>query len=148
TQDNYAFDRPTVANRATVSPAAMFPIDPKPVGRGDQITVALIDTPVQPLDGKMKDFILPSVHITDAPATLPEDPTHATSMAETLLNSMIFTKGASSDSSKLGNVRVLPIDIYGSDSSTTTFEVAQGLYKAIQSGAQVVNLSLGGTGES
>jgi hypothetical protein len=148
TQDNYSFDRPTAPAAASSSLASMFPIDPKPVSRGDQVTVALVDTPIQPLDGKMKDFILPSVHVTDTPDSLPSDPTHATSMAETLLNSMVFTKGASSDSSKLGNVRLLPIDIYGNSDSTTTFEVAQGLYKAIQSGAQVVNMSLGGTGDS
>jgi hypothetical protein len=86
--------------------------------------------------------------VTDTPQSLPSDPTHATSMAETILNSMVFTKGASQDPGSLGNVRVLPIDIYGSSPSTTTFEVAQGLYQAIQSNAQVVNLSLGGTGES
>src|SRR5690606_13962765 len=49
---------------------------------------------------------------------------------------------------KLGNVRILPIDIYGSSPSASTFEVAQGLHRAIQSGAQVINLSLGGAGES
>lgn len=149
TQDNFSFDRPTSPRTgASSSTASLFPIDPKPVGRGDQVTVALVDTPIQPLDGKMKDFILPSVHVAGTPDSLPADPTHSTSMAETLLNSMVFTKGATSDSSKLGNVRVLPIDIYGNSPTTTTFEVAQGLYKAIQSNAQVVNLSLGGTGES
>ncbi len=148
-QDNYAFDRPTSPSSSSSSSlAALFPLDSKPVSRGDQVTVALVDTPIQPLEGKMKDFILPSVHVSDTPDSLPADPTHSTSMAETLLNSMVFTKGATPDSSKLGNVRVLPIDIYGNSPTTTTFEVAQGLYKAIQSGAQVVNLSLGGTGDS
>jgi serine protease len=149
TQDNFSFDRPTSpATSSNSSLAAMFPIDPKPVTRGDQVTVALVDTPVQPLDGKMKDFVLPSIHVTETPESLPSDPTHATSMAETVLNSLVFTKGASKDSSTLGKVRVLPIDIYGNSTSTTTFEVAQGLYQAIQQNAQVVNLSLGGTGES
>jgi len=149
TQDNYAFERPSTPATGANSPlASMFPIDSKPVSRGEQVTVALVDTPVQPLEGKMKDFLLPSVHVTDVPESLPADPTHGTSMAETLLNSMVFTKGASKDSSGLGNVRLLPIDIYGTSPSTTTFEVAQGLYKAIQSGAQIVNLSLGGTGDS
>jgi hypothetical protein len=150
TQDNFSFDRPTSpsSGSSAASMASMFPIDAKPVARGDQVTVALVDTPVQPLEGKMKDFMLPSVHVTDAPTSLPSDPTHGTSMAETLLNSLVFTKGATGDASKLGNVRLLPIDIYGNSSTTTTFEVAQGLYQAIQSGSQVINLSLGGTGES
>ncbi len=149
TQDNYSFDRPNAPAGSTASSlAAMFPIDPKPVTGGNQVTVALVDTPVQPLEGRMKDFILPSVHVLDTPESLPSDPTHATSMAETMLNSMVFTKGASGNSAALGNVRVLPIDIYGNSATTTTFEVAQGLYQAIQNNAQVVNLSLGGTGES
>src|SRR5207237_4970229 len=93
TQDNYSFDRPIAPTAsASSSLAAMFPIDPKPVTRDGQITVALVDTPMQPLEGKMKDFVLPSIHVSDAPDSLPSDPTHATSMAETLLNSMIFTK--------------------------------------------------------
>jgi hypothetical protein len=148
TQDNYSFDRPTAPGASSGSLASMFPLDATPVARGQEVKVALVDTPVQPLEGKMKDFLLPSVHVAGTPTSLPTDPTHGTSMAETLLNSMIFTKGATTDASKLGAVRLLPIDIYGNESVTTTFEVAQGLYQAIQSGAQVINLSLGGTGES
>jgi hypothetical protein len=147
-QDNYAFNRPSITSTASSSPASIFPVDPTPVTQGSQVTVALVDTAIQPIDGKMKDFILPSVNVMDQPTSLPTDPTHATSMAETLLNSMTLTQGAGPDSSKLGSVRVLPIDIYGSSETTTTFEVAEGLYKAIQANAQIVNLSLGGTGES
>ncbi|HVK58004.1 MAG TPA: S8 family serine peptidase, partial [Candidatus Kapabacteria bacterium] len=135
--DNYSFDRPQVTSAASASPEAMFPIDPKPVTRGSQVTVALVDTPIQPLDGKMNDFLLQSIHIRDQPSSFPDDPTHATSMAYRLLTS-----------GNDGTVRILPIDIYGSLGSTTTFEVAQGLYYAVNSGAQVINLSLGGTGQS
>jgi hypothetical protein len=122
------------------------------VGDGKQITVALVDTPIQPLEGKMKDFILPSVHVTDSPSNFPNDPTHATSMAETLLNSMALVRALSATGngadSNLGSVRILPVDIYGNSPTTTTFEVAQGLYTAIQSNPNVINLSLGGTGDS
>lgn len=145
--DNYGFDRPPNPGGGTPSPESLFPLDPNPVARGDQVTVALVDTPIQPLGGKMNDFILSSVHIRDHPGALPGDPMHATSMAHTLLNSMAFSQDGSA-SRNLGNVRILPIDIYGSSPSTTTFEVAQGLHRAIQSGAQVINLSLGGTGQS
>jgi hypothetical protein len=144
--DNYSFDRPSPSGNGSPSPQSLFPIDPKPVTRGEQVTVALVDTPVQPLDGKMNDFVLPSLHVRDEAASLPEGPTHATSMAETVLNSMVSLSDVNAND--LGKVRIQPIDIYGSSESTTTFEVAQGLYKAIQSGAQVINLSLGGGGES
>jgi hypothetical protein len=149
-QDNYAFDRPDNPGAGAASPASMFPIDPKPVADGKQITVALVDTPVQALEGKMKDFMLPSIHVTDAPGNLPNDPTHATSMAETLLYSMALVRDVSESgsASNLGSVRILPVDIYGSSPTTTTFEVAQGLYKAIQANPNIINLSLGGTGDS
>ena len=144
--DNYSFDRPTLNGSGAPSPQSLFPVDPKPVTRGDQITVALVDTPVQPLDGKMNDFVLPSIHIRDEATSLPDSPTHATSMAQTVLNSM--AAGRDSNGTDLGKVRIQPIDIYGSSDSTTTYEVAQGLHRAIQSGAQVINLSLGGDGGS
>lgn len=147
-QDNYGFQRPSIASAATPSPAELFPIDPKPVSRGSQVTVALVDTAIQPLSGKMNEFVLPSVHVSGAPESLPAGPTHGTSMAQTILNSMAFAKEAGAADANLGTVRVLPIDIYGNSPTTTTFEVAQGLYKAIQSEAQVINLSLGGTGDS
>ena len=142
--DNYGFDRPQVAGSGSPSPESLFPLDATPVTRGDQVTVALVDTAIQTLNGKMQEFILPSVHIRDTPTAFPQDPTHATSMAQTVLNSMALNQ----ENSASGKVRILPIDVYGSAGSTTTFEVAQGLHYAIKSGAQVINLSLGGTGQS
>jgi hypothetical protein len=142
--DNYGFDRPQVVGSGSPSAESLFPLDATPVARGEQVTVALIDTPIQPLNGKMQEFILPSVHLRDTPTSLPEELTHATPMAYTLLNSMAMNQ----DSTTGGKVRILPIDIYGSGISTSTFEVAQGLHHAIKSGAQVINLSLGGTGQS
>jgi serine protease len=42
----------------------------------------------------------------------------------------------------------LPVDVYGSGESTTTYEVMEGVLAAINAGANPINLSLGGTGES
>ncbi len=147
--DNYSFDRPTLSGSGTPSPQSLFPLDAKPVTRGDQVLVALIDTPVQPLSGKMNDFLLPSIQINETAASQPvaqHEPTHATSMASTLLTSLAFNRDSAS--ADLGKVRVQPIDIYGSSGSTDTFRVAEGLYAAINKGAQIINLSLGGTGQS
>jgi subtilisin family serine protease len=42
----------------------------------------------------------------------------------------------------------LPVDVYGNGSSTTTFDVAKGIYAAINAGAMIINLSLGSEGDS
>jgi Subtilase family len=143
--DNYAYQRPVNQASSSAPLSSLFPIDPKPVSAADQITVALVDTAIQPLEGKMKDFVLPSVSVSGGVSDVSSDaPTHATSMAQTLLNSLARTAQADD----AGKVRVLPVDIYGGKETTTTFEVAQGLYRAIQANANVINLSLGGTGDS
>ena len=40
-------------------------------------------------------------------------------------------------------VRILPIDVYGSNPATTTFDVGRGIYAAAEAGPTVINLSLG-----
>ena len=39
--------------------------------------------------------------------------------------------------------RILPVDIYGPNPTTTSFNVAQGIIMAIEGGAKIINLSLG-----
>ena len=146
-QDNYSYDRPTVQGNGTPSPQELFPIDPKPVARGEQVVVALVDTPLQPLDAKMQGFILDGIRIRGEPGALPSEPTHATSMALDFLNSYAFATG-DKNPDVAGRVRLLPIDIYGSSSSTTTFDMAQGIHRAIQANVNWINLPHGGPGES
>jgi hypothetical protein len=45
-------------------------------------------------------------------------------------------------------VRILPVDVYGAHESTSSFAVASGIQAAVNAGADVVNLSLGGDGGS
>ena len=45
-------------------------------------------------------------------------------------------------------VRVLPVDVYGDKATTSTFEVAKGIYEAMKNGASVINLSLGSDGDT
>ena len=75
-------------------------------------------------------------------ATRPDNPSHGTSMAETILRSIAaMTKGSSS-------VQILPVDVYGPNSSTSTFDVANGIAQAVNNGATMINLSLGSDGDS
>jgi hypothetical protein len=44
--------------------------------------------------------------------------------------------------------KILPVDVYPSGDSTTTYQVLEGAVAAINSGANIINLSMGGTGDS
>jgi hypothetical protein len=144
TDSNYPIDRPTRVDNLELSSPASFALKPKLGNPGNQVIVALVDTPVQPLDSKMNDFLLPAIHVAGEP-TLPADQlTHGTSMAETVLHGLTYgpTEGGGS------SVRILPVDVYGNSPDTTTFDVAKGVYAALAAGAAVINLSLGGDGDS
>jgi hypothetical protein len=65
-------------------------------------------------------------------------------MAETILN----TLAKSPDAANGTPVRILPVDVYGGSETTTTFEIAQGIQAAVNGGATIINLSLGGTADS
>ena len=63
-------------------------------------------------------------------------------MAETILRSLAaMTKGSSS-------VQILPVDVYGPNPTTSTFDVANGIATAVNAGANPINLSLGSDGDS
>jgi hypothetical protein len=61
-------------------------------------------------------------------------------MSATLLRGLASLAGAGAETP----VRLLPVDVYGGQDSTTSFEMALGIQAAINQGAQIVNLSLGG----
>ena len=63
-------------------------------------------------------------------------------MAETILNAVQQNTGGKT------SIKMLPVDVYGCNDSTSTFDVATGIYDAVQGGANVINLSLGGPGDS
>jgi hypothetical protein len=72
----------------------------------------------------------------------PASPTHGTAMAETILRAVSQASGGNS------NVRILPVDVYGGAETTTSWDVALGIQAAVDHGATMLNMSLGGTGDS
>ncbi len=144
TDSNYPIDQPTRIDNLELSSTGSFALKPKLGDPGNQVIVALIDTPVQPLEAKMNAFLLPAIHIAGEPSLPPDQLTHGTSMAETILKGLTYAPQEAGGSS----VRVLPVDVYGNNPDTTTFDVAKGIYTALAAGATVVNLSLGGNGDS
>lgn len=117
------------------------PLRPKVVPSDQQIVVALLDTSLASTSSELSQLLLPALSV-EAGAPPPTEPlTHGTAMAETLYRSLA---GASSDPEGTP-VRILPVDIYAGKEATTTFDVIEGLLLAAANGADIINLSLGGT---
>lgn len=111
---------------------------------GTQNIVALIDTPVQ-RDAANSAFLLDPITIAGNVANLDSgSPTHGTSMFETFLRGLdsVSDEGATTD------FRVLPIDVYGDNGATTTFDVAGGIIAATEAGAAIAVMALGSSADS
>ncbi|HTI98023.1 MAG TPA: S8 family serine peptidase [Dongiaceae bacterium] len=108
----------------------------KPATDGSQ-TVILIDTPVDAQNAcNLSGYLLPGISVAGPAAASNGSPPHGASMAETI----VLAAG--------GNVKIRPVDVYGSSETTTTFNVANGIYQGINAGGTLVNLSLASAGDS
>jgi hypothetical protein len=142
--NNYPVENPSRLEGLSLSSGPSFSLKPPAPGDKSRVIVGLIDTAVQPQGTGFADSFLPSLNVAGEPAALGDSPTHGTSMAETVLRGVSL---AQQEGNGL-NVRILPVDVYGRSPGTTTFDVASGVVAAINAGATVINLSLGGDGES
>ena len=141
--NNYSIDRPPIPgdmNSSSLPPPPQLQLKPPP--DSGRVIVGLVDTAVQPLGNNLDQFLLKQISVAGDAQLDPSLPAHGTSMAETILRSVAaITKGSSS-------FEILPVDIYGSNPSTSTFDVANGITQAVNGGAKIVNLSLGSEGDS
>ena len=112
-----------------------------PAGSG-RVVIGLVDTAIQPLGRGMDAFIQTPVSVVGDAQVRSDAPTHATSMAETMLISLENVTGGAT------SVQILPVDVYGNSPTTTSFQVALGIIKAVSAGANPVNLSLGSDADS
>jgi thermitase len=142
---NYSMEKPQPFSMASVDGGSPFNLKASANGGdGNNIVIGLIDTAVQQLGAGMQGFLLPPLS-TAGDANLSGDiPTHGTTMAESILfglNSMLQPGQGTS-------LKILPIDIYGIDPTTSTFKVASGITIAVNNGANILSLSLGSEGNS
>lgn len=139
---NYYFDPPPTSQ--ALASASMPPVNLQlnPPGSSGKVIVGLVDTPVQQLDGSLNQFLLKEISVAGDASPGSSDITHGTAMAETILRAMgIAGQGATS-------AQILPVDVYGSSATTTSWNVALGIQAAVNGGATVLNLSLGSSGDS
>jgi hypothetical protein len=141
-ENNYSIDRPETPEFVPSGGAPSLSLQLKPPPDNGRVVIGLIDTAVQPLSDNLNQFLQKPISVAGAAQNDPNSPTHGTAMAETILRSLqAITKGSTS-------VQILPVDVYGPNQNTSSFDVASGVVQAVNGGARVINLSLGSDGDS
>jgi len=138
---NYVLDPPVTPQKLANAPVGPVSLMMNPPPDSGRVIVGLVDTAIQPLGSELDKFLLKPVSINGDVNVGGTDPTHATSMAETILRAMAAQGGSTS-------AQILPVDVYGADTMTSTWNVALGIQAAVDGGANIINLSLGGTTDS
>jgi hypothetical protein len=139
---NFALDRPAGPQLMGSSGSPPLDMQLKPPPANGRIIVGVVDTAMQPLCGDLNKFVLNPISVAGDAQLAPGEPSHGTAMAETLLRSVqTMTKGSTS-------VQILPVDVYGPNVNTSTFDVANGVVQAVNGGARIINMSLGSQGDS
>lgn len=110
----------------------------------NDVKVAVIDGGVDFKHPDLKSQVLPPYNAA-APANNPYPNDHGTHVAGIV--------GAAKDNGIGGhginpNAKILPIDVFNGKEGTTDYFIAQGILYAIEQNADVINMSLGGYGES
>jgi len=164
---NYIFDplpAPQQVANASVGPPQLT-LNSSTPGDPCNPIVGLIDTKMQSLGSQLDQFVMKPIAVGDAASRpgatqtqsignpvavfAPQQvagsagavPTHGTAMAETILRAV-------SQQSSSSSVRILPVDVYGASETTTSWNVALGVQAAVDGGATMLNMSLGGTTDS
>jgi Subtilase family len=139
---NYLVDPPPPVQQVNGANVPNLQLDPKPSSGDCQLVVGLIDTPVQPLSSNLQSFLKPALSVAGDVQLPPTQLTHGTAMAETILQAISQKTGGKS------SVKIQPVDVYGTNETTTTFDVANGAVTAVNNGADILNMSLGSPSDS
>lgn len=145
---NLALAPPAILEPLGTPQASSFTLRPEASPATDRVIVGLIDTAVQDQDARLRDFLQPGVSVV-GDYRAPDGPlTHGTAMAATIIDGVARALREAGDTSGTAPLAILPIDVYGGNETTTTFDLARGLYEALNRRVNVVNLSLTTEGDS
>ncbi len=140
---NYYFDPPPMAQSSSSGTGASLSLQLNPPPASGKAIVGLIDTSVnsQSLGSDAAQFILPQINVADGTSS-DSTPTHGSAMASLILQAIQGSTGGGT------SVQIQPVNVYGSGETTTSWDVAQGVQAAVNAGANILNMSLGSTGDS
>jgi len=143
---NYIFDPPAAPQVIANAPPSSTPaltLDQSTPNDPCSPVVGLIDTQVQSLGSQLDPIMLPPISVVgDQTANISPVPTHGTAMANAMAQAIAQASQGKSP------VRILSVVVYDASETTTTWNVALGIQAAVNGGATVLNMSLGGTTDS
>jgi len=140
---NYPMDPVPVPQILVNNTAPDWNLKPKDnTGPCNIIVAPIDDIPPGSVDQSLNPFLLPYISVVSnvPPATTIH---HGDAMISIITHAI-----SSKISSGQTSVKILPVNVFGANSSATTFDVGQGIYQAVNAGADIINLSLGGSGDS
>jgi len=135
---NYDILRPPDSEALSMSAIPGLDLKIKPNESGGGPIIGLIDTAIQKQPGR-EGFYLPGISVGGDATLFGDVPSHGTAMAEAILRGLGMLK----DGGDVSGARILPVDIYGDAASSSTFQLVQGILKALENDARILNLSLG-----
>ncbi|WP_088102404.1 S8 family peptidase [Halalkalibacter urbisdiaboli] len=107
---------------------------------GANVNIAILDTGVDPDHLDLKNKIKHGYNAFDDSSEFTDEHghgTHVAGVAAALTNNVTGIAGVS------WNSTILPVKVLDKDGAGTSYEVAKGIYWAVDHGAQVINMSLG-----
>ncbi|HEX7652176.1 MAG TPA: S8 family serine peptidase [Verrucomicrobiae bacterium] len=147
---NYYFDPPPQPQQVTTPANSTQPkltLDDTTASDPCHPTIAVIDTAIQSLGANLDQFVNKPITVVEDATTGNEGVTHGTAMINAILDAIAQAAGNNGGTAKT-SIKIQPIVVYQSGEQTTTWNVALGVQAAVNSGATVLNMSLGSSTDS
>jgi len=113
--------------------------------KGEGITVAVIDTGVSRVPDLQQTEFVPGYDFVNNRAQVTDDVGHGTHVAGTIAQSTNNNYGVAGVAYQ---AKIMPIKVLSAGGGGTVADIAEGIRFAADNGAEVINMSLGGGGES